>query len=128
MPNVRAIVVVPSSARAAANLAARNWDDSQTAEEQAASGQTFEGAMLSASGNLPATHYACSTVLPARKILRAQDRLAQLPAAVRWVVLLGALPTGRVAATNVPGVSPGQTFDYESLLSAMGLLAIASGP
>ena len=120
---VRVFIVIPAAAKNAANTAAANWDDAVTPEEIAASSQTFGGLGYSASGVGPATHYACSTVLAAGMLVRAQAKIANLPPAIKWAILKVPDPSGRLAASNL-GVPVNTIYDFEQMLTALNLKRI----
>ncbi|OGY26503.1 MAG: hypothetical protein A2Z24_00845 [Candidatus Woykebacteria bacterium RBG_16_44_10] len=121
--NTRAIIVIPKSAQLAANTAAQNWDEAASEEDLNGAAKTFT-AGLSPSGSLPVTHYIASTVLPVRKMLRLRNRLENLPPAIKWVILKVPDPQGRVADSNLTGVSVNQIYDADQMLVGLGLKTI----
>ena len=112
MRYTRFIIIVPKGAQAAANAAARHWDEDDA-------GDTFT-TRLSPSGSLPATHYAASGVLTARRMLRLRDKLQGLPAAIKWTILKTSDPQGRVADGNL-GFAANSACDFDRVLTATGL-------
>ena len=108
----RFFIIVPKAAQAAANAAAKNWDEDDGSD-------TFTS-RLSASGTLPETHYAASGVLTARRMLRLRNRLAGLPAAVKWTIIKESESKGRVADGNL-GFSANSQCDFGRILAATGL-------
>lgn len=125
MPNLRVMIVVPAAAKAAANLAARHWDEAVSSREQSDSDQTFGEPGLSASGQLPVSHFGCSTVVSARRLAKLRDRLGNLPPAVKFAVLRGPEPSGEVVETNVPALEASPAGSFDAMLEALGFRAIA---